>query len=77
MFVEKCPVCNGTGSVPGGFYIGKQAETTSITAGPFLEPCKACRGTGLIKLMESTDAEEVREDVKKIRKILNEIESRL
>lgn len=41
----KCPVCEGRGIVPGGFYasIGPYSTSTSVT-----EPCRACEGTGII-----------------------------
>jgi DnaJ-class molecular chaperone len=43
----RCPVCNGTGRVPNGFYdaIGVDHWTTS-DATP--EPCRSCGGTGIV-----------------------------
>lgn len=38
---HKCPVCNGTGSVPKGFYEGSNNATG-------IEGCKACAGFGII-----------------------------
>lgn len=41
-----CPVCNGTGNVPSGFYsrTGKMWSTTTMTP----EPCRSCDGRGVI-----------------------------
>jgi hypothetical protein len=41
-----CPICQGRGNVPGGFYIshvGCPSVSTSVS-----EPCRACKGTGII-----------------------------
>jgi len=43
----KCPICNGHGNVPGGFYLaadGVETYTSSATT----EPCRACNGIGII-----------------------------
>jgi len=37
-----CPVCNGSGNVPNGFY---DAGLTIITSP---ETCRSCNGTGII-----------------------------
>lgn len=42
----KCPVCQGTGNVPGGFY-------NSIDGMPYysistMEKCRACGGGGIV-----------------------------
>lgn len=43
--LHKCPICDGRGIVPGGFY----TSTTVISmAGEVSEPCKQCNGTGII-----------------------------
>ncbi len=39
----KCPVCEGCGLVPCGFYSGLR-NSTSVTP----EKCKTCNGTGVI-----------------------------
>jgi hypothetical protein len=43
----KCPICNGTGLVPNGFYraIGVVDSITN-SVGP--EQCKSCNGTGIV-----------------------------
>jgi len=43
--LHKCPVCNGTGIVPGGFYIS--TGEFSIT-GTNQETCRSCDGKGYI-----------------------------
>jgi DnaJ-class molecular chaperone len=40
-----CPVCNGTGQVPSGFY---NPGGQSIT--PVYEVCRSCNGKGYIAL---------------------------
>lgn len=40
---HKCPICNGTGSVPAGFYSLGTNPTTSIT-----EQCRLCTGIGVV-----------------------------
>ncbi len=41
----QCPVCHGTGIVPGGFYDSiSKAWTSSIMS----EQCRACGGTGVL-----------------------------
>lgn len=46
--LEKCPVCNGTGYVPLGFYSGFPARTSTTTA-PMQETCRSCAGRGYIE----------------------------
>ena len=43
---HRCPVCNGYGLVPNGFYMqtSGQWSTSSITP----EPCRSCNGTGIV-----------------------------
>lgn len=52
LFLEKetvpyrCPVCDGTGSVPDGFYLqlnGCWSGTNTIS-----ETCRSCYGTGIV-----------------------------
>ena len=42
----RCPICEGRGIVPGGFYIslsGGWGTSTNVT-----EPCRSCAGSGII-----------------------------
>lgn len=41
----RCPVCNGTGLVPNGFYTRTISywPTTDVTP----ETCRTCKGTGI------------------------------
>ena len=43
---EKCPVCDGTGKVPNGFYSSTSGEWVSTSAVP--ETCRSCGGTGWV-----------------------------
>lgn len=43
--VAKCPVCNGTGKVPFGFYDAPYVNYTSFSWG---EVCRSCLGKGII-----------------------------
>ena len=40
-----CPVCTGSGNVPGGFYNRTSQNWTSCSS---IETCRACNGTGVI-----------------------------
>ncbi len=42
MTAEKCPVCEGRGTLPGGFY-----EPAASTVAP-PETCRSCGGRGVI-----------------------------
>jgi len=42
---QKCPVCNGKGVLPHGFYITSETFITSSTED---EICKTCNGQGII-----------------------------
>jgi DnaJ-class molecular chaperone len=46
MAYQKCPVCEGRGIVPTGFYNPGVSMTTS--GGTALETCRTCGGTGVI-----------------------------
>ena len=41
----RCPICNGTGIVPGGFYWSVNGHSTSTNT---TEMCRQCHGSGLI-----------------------------
>ena len=41
----KCPICNGSGAVLGGFYLGTGGTSASDKT---MEPCRSCNGTGVI-----------------------------
>lgn len=45
MSVHKCPVCEGRGLVPDGFYYTNSAPTV-VNTSP--ETCKSCNGKGII-----------------------------
>jgi hypothetical protein len=46
--IDKCPICNGCGLVPGGFYNSLQGHITEWIAGSSSEICRACNGVGII-----------------------------
>lgn len=41
----KCPICNGTGIVPGGFYLSVNGYCSSTQT---TEMCRQCLGSGII-----------------------------
>ena len=45
-----CPVCNGHGHVPGGFYLSTGPYSTSNVT---VETCRACYGTGVLWAQET------------------------
>lgn len=42
----KCPICNGNGLVPNGFYSQVTGCWNSTSTAP--ETCKSCNGTGIV-----------------------------
>lgn len=46
MTPHKCPVCNGTGNVPMGFYYPYPYRGN--TTGGLTEQCRTCRGSGIV-----------------------------
>lgn len=48
MYLEKCPVCNGKGIVPNGFYTTNNNFYYSTTTGS--EICRSCYGKGYISI---------------------------
>ena len=47
MKANRCPVCNGKGIVPAGFYSYGNASTGTVD-----ETCRSCKGSGYIVLPE-------------------------
>ncbi len=43
MSYQKCPVCEGRGEVPMGFYLGQTAGTSMSP-----QQCRSCHGTGTV-----------------------------
>jgi uncharacterized cupin superfamily protein len=43
---HRCPICNGTGNVPNGFYNQTSGEWTTTDATP--ETCQTCSGRGIV-----------------------------
>ena len=41
----RCPICNGTGIVPGGFYLSVNGCCSATQA---TEMCRQCQGSGII-----------------------------
>ena len=50
---HKCPVCNGVGKVPIGYYNANQRFSTTSSATP--ETCKSCSGKGIVYVTEITE----------------------
>ena len=55
-----CPVCNGNGLVPNGFY----TQTTGMwsTADTTPETCQSCGGTGYLVVPEDSEEHPVSTD---------------
>ena len=43
---HRCPVCNGNGSVPNGFYAQTSGHWSTTSTAP--ETCRSCGGTGIV-----------------------------
>lgn len=43
---HKCPVCNGNGMVPNGFYHQNKGEWITSSIEP--ETCQSCKGSGIV-----------------------------
>ena len=43
---HRCPVCNGKGLVPNGFYLQTSGHSSTSSITP--EPCRSCGGTGIV-----------------------------
>ena len=41
----KCPICNGNGMVPDGFYNQTSGQWSSTGT---VEKCRSCNGTGIV-----------------------------
>lgn len=50
----KCPICNGTGIVPGGFYFSVNGYYSSTNT---TEMRRQCQGSGIIWGVEDYDCE--------------------
>ena len=46
LIAEKCPVCNGIGIVPNGFYSTTSPYYSSTSTIP--DKCRSCNGTGVV-----------------------------
>lgn len=46
--VQKCPVCEGRGIVPGGFYLSTTGDI--VYKSNAMVACRSCNGTGIIKI---------------------------
>ena len=44
--IQRCPVCEGRGTMPGGFY----ARSSCVSIDAKLEICKSCNGKGYIRV---------------------------
>jgi len=51
MKTDICPVCNGTGQVPFGFYMPEGFHFT----GGWPETCKSCAGRGYVYVPEEDE----------------------
>jgi len=51
---QKCPVCDGTGQVSGG-YFGRPGDCLSWISSDAMEECRVCKGKGLIKTPSEVD----------------------
>ena len=47
---QKCPICDGHGIVPGGFYDSVAGEITTSTVSS--EICRNCGGLGVVHVFQ-------------------------
>ena len=47
MSYQKCPICNGTGQVSGG-YFDRAGDCDTWVSGNATEICRVCQGRGII-----------------------------
>lgn len=48
MSAYKCPVCEGRGFVPCGFYSSQPYDGSSVTTVTSTEVCRSCHGRGVL-----------------------------
>lgn len=46
----RCPICLGSGNVPGGFYLVPAGHIETWSSASSLETCRQCQGKGIIRL---------------------------
>lgn len=51
---QLCPVCNGKGIVPGGFYTFVETEPPAPISG-LPETCRSCEGKGYLTIEQDSD----------------------
>lgn len=50
MYWQKCPVCNGRGHLPHGFYTNTNPDGYGTSNSTAPETCKTCLGQGVIEV---------------------------
>ena len=48
---QKCPICDGTGNVSGGYFM-RAGDSPTWTSDRTIEECQKCNGTGVIETPE-------------------------
>lgn len=61
--ILKCPVCNGRGIVPGGFY--ESIGDTWISNGA-TDSCRSCQGKGTIHVRTLQTMEELKQTIREV-----------
>lgn len=79
--LEKCPICNGTGYVPLGFYSGfpTGASTTTVLR---QETCRSCTGKGYIETHSQSpdsysmqDLKDVLDNLRKLNELVDTLQT--
>ena len=52
---QKCPICDGTGNVSGGYFT-RAGDSPTWVSGNTIETCQTCNGMGVIKTPDQAES---------------------